>query len=247
MEVSLGLKDDPTEPLVNLTVPDPAAPVHPLPFRWLWVIREQRLWVLPRSSTALPASRHGTFPLRSVWVWGARSQECHRLQAPPLHPRSSDHVCSHLSLLWLCLSVSLLSFVQLGWLVCFFDQIFLHPQASVHFVCACHGGYRSLISVSHLEGLQSPASALLRACLSWGTSFQRPHWTQIKENISKFKSIPLISGLSLIWGTTFQNWKDKLLAMHLMNSVEKHILCPSFEEAFLSEWSTVFHILITIY
>lgn len=149
--------------------------------------------------------------------------------------------------LWGWLSVSLLSFVQLGWLVCFFDQIFLHLQASVHFVCACHGGYRSLISVSHLEGLQSPASALLRACLSWGTSFQRPHWTQIKENISKFKSIPLISGLSLIWGTTFQNWKDKLLAMHLMNSVEKHRLCPSFEEAFLSEWSTVFHILITIY
>lgn len=87
----------------------------------------------------------------------------------------SDHVCSHLLLFG---SAHLSEFCATG-PNCFFDRI-SHPQASVHFVCACYGDYKSLVSVSHLEGLQSPASALLIACLSWGTSFQRAYWTQIK-------------------------------------------------------------------
>lgn len=190
ISVSSGLKDDPIEPLVvNLTVPDTAAPVHALPFQWQWVIVSTCWrWCPEAPQPCLPQAMElfhwGECGHREPGDKNATGFKIHRyIQEAELQ---WSRVFSSVIVVWLCSSASLLSFVQMGQIL-FVSltkfSLFLWPNLSctaVHFVCACYGGYRPLISVSHLEGLQSPASALLIACLSWGTPFQRVYWTQIK-------------------------------------------------------------------
>lgn len=116
----------------------------------------------------------------------------------------------------------------LGQFTCFSDEILLHLQASMCSVCSHDGGSRALVPVSHAEVLCSPSSAC--SPLRIAASLILRNLIQRKMNISKFKLIPLTLGLSWIWGTIFQNWKDRPEAVYLMNGVENPRLFPSLKK-----------------